>query len=545
MDLAAALKPLISGSVDDGAVTLSKFSRDASVFEMMPEVVVSPKTVRDIKKLVEFANKHSKKGVSLTPRAAGTCMSGGSLTQSIVLNMMPHFNKILSIGNDYAVVQPGVYYRDLDKRTRRKQLFLPPYPASRELCAVGGMVGNNAAGERTLCYGATIDYVKSLKVVLSDGNEYLVKPLTKRQLYQKMSKKDFEGRLYRKIHNLLVANESIITKAKPTVSKNSMGYYLWEVIRGDVFDLSKLIVGSQGTLGIITEIEFALERPQPHHALLAISMPSLEGLDQLVNQVLEYSPEAFECFDDQTMHYALKYFSEIVERFNVCSGAQLYLQFLPDFFSMLVSKTPKLVLMADFASDNQELAIETAYQAKSVVDSLGFSSKVIANPALAEKFWVVRRESFRLLKGHAHNMTSAPIIDDVTVNPEKLPAFLPRLESILKQYEGDMIHTLAGHIGSGNFHIIPLMDLNNDRVRDIVPKLMDQVHELTLEFKGSLAGEHNDGLIRGPYLKAMFGNKVYQLFEEVKDIFDPKGIFNPKKKIGVDLDYALQFMHRN
>lgn len=539
------LTKLISGDVIDDEATLTKFSRDASVFEIKPQLVVAPKNTADIEKLVRYADHNYKKGVSLTPRAAGTCMSGGPLSQSLVLDFAKYFNKVLKIGSDYAITQPGVYYRELDKATKKKNLYLPSYPASRELCAVGGMVGNNAGGEQTLCYGATIDFVRKLKVVLADGKEYLIKPLTKKELYAKMRKKDFEGQLYRKIHALLVDNEELIDQAKPQTSKNSMGYYLWDVMYDDKFDLTKLIVGSQGTLGIITEIEFELRKPKKHHSMLVITMPNLDKLDVLVNDVLSFKPESFECFDDQTVRYALKYFSEIADKFKICSGASIYLQFLPEFKDLLIGKLPQLTLLADFASDEPEVAHTQAQKAQAVAHTLGFKTKLLSSPSLTEKYWVIRRESFSLLRGHSHDMSSAPIIDDICVNPDRLPQFLPELFAILHKYDKYMVHTLAGHIGNGNFHIIPLMDLDNNTVRKIVPKLVREVHTLVLKYHGTLAAEHNDGLMRGGFLPEMFGPKVYKLFLDVKKIFDPKNIFNPNKKVNVDFDKALELMHRN
>lgn len=544
-DPVSQINQLITGEVKTDSETKKKFSRDASVFEIEPEIVVSPKNVSDIKKLVKFADHHAKKGIHLTPRAAGTCMSGGPLTTSIVVDLMSHFNKVVRIGKDYAVTQPGVFYRDFDKQTQRKKLYLPSYPASRELCAVGGMVGNNASGEQTLCYGATIDFVRKLKVVLADGNEYVIKPLSKSQLYTKLKKKDFEGNLYRKIHNLIVDNQDLIEASRPKTTKNSMGYYLWKVLDEDNFDLTKLIVGSQGTLGIITEIEFALQQPKPEHVMLVITMPDLQGLDVIVNDILNFKPESFECFDDQTMKYAIKYFSEISQKFKVCSGANIYLQFLPEFKDMLTGKLPKLTLMADFAGEDREQVLMQARKAQAVAQTAGFGTKLLDSPDMAEKYWVVRRESFSLLRGHAHHMTSAPVIDDVCVNPDRLPEYLPELFKVLHKYDKYMIHTLAGHIGNGNFHIIPLMDLNDDKVRKIVPKLVKDVHQLTLKYDGTLAAEHNDGLIRAPFLPDMFGKDMYKLFQQVKDIFDPKGIFNPNKKVNVDFDQALKYMHYN
>src|SRR3989338_5959455 len=197
-------------------------------------------------------------------------MTGGGLTESVVVDVTKHLNKIKAIGKDSAVVEPGVYYRDFEKETLQHDLLLPSYPASKDICTVGGMAANNSGGEKTLAYGKTEDYVMELKAVLSDGKEYLIKPLTKDELDKKLKQTDFEGKIYQKIHQLITRNAEILKNARPKVSKNSAGYYLWNVWDGKHFDLTKLLVGSQGTLGIITEIKFRLIRPKKYSRLAVI-----------------------------------------------------------------------------------------------------------------------------------------------------------------------------------------------------------------------------------------------------------------------------------
>src|SRR3989344_9213986 len=223
------IKSLIEGEVSASEADLNLFSHDASIFEVKPELVVKPKNVDDIKKLVSFVSekKSTQPNLSLTARAAGSDMTGGPLNESVILDFTAHFNKIHEIGGDpvksddhgagYAIVEPGVYYRDFEKETLKKGLLLPSYPASKDICTVGGMVANNAGGEKSLSYGKTEKYVRELNVVLSDGNEYVFHPLTSEELEEKKSKQNFEGQVYREVHQLIGSNYEAIQAAKPDV----------------------------------------------------------------------------------------------------------------------------------------------------------------------------------------------------------------------------------------------------------------------------------------------------------------------------------------
>ena len=165
---------------------------------------------------------------------------------------------------------------------------------------------------------------------------------------------------------------------------------------------------------------------------------------------------------------------------------------------------------------------------------------MLRNEAESEKYWAIRRQSFALLHGHIPDKDTAPFIDDFVVKPEYLPEFFPKINAILDKYKKDLVYTIAGHPGNGNFHIIPLMDLKSARVRALIPKISAEIYKVVFEFKGSTTGEHNDGLIRTPYLKDMFGEEMVQVFADIKHLFDPLGIFNPGKKVGGTLEGNLK-----
>ena len=532
------IKKLIQGDVDASDAGLTAASHDASIFEVRPELVVAPKNVEDIQKLVGYVSSHE--GMSLTGRSAGTDMSGGPLTESIVVNFLKYFNTIKEVKDGYAITQPGVYYRDFDKATLAVGgQILPSYPASRELCTIGGIVANNSGGEKTLTYGKTERYIRRLKIVLADGNEYEFKSLNTTELEEKKKLTTFEGEIYRKMSALIDSNLEAITLAKPIVSKNSCGYYLWNVrdLKAGTFDLTRLIVGSQGTLGLITEIEFALVKPKKHSRLLVIFLKDLNLLASTANHVLKFKPESFESYDDHTFKVAMKFLPALIKQMkgNIIS---LGLSFLPELWAVITGGVPKLVLMAEFTADTPEEAVHMAEEARDSLKDLHEKTKVTETAADANKYWVIRRESFNMLRKHVHELRTAPFIDDFAVLPEKLPQFLPRLYSILDQY--DLTYTIAGHIGDGNFHIIPLMDLRTEKSHQVIQELSVKVYQLIHEFDGTITAEHNDGMIRTPFIKMQYGEKVYGLFEETKKIWDPKGIFNPHKKVGGTWEYAVQ-----
>lgn len=522
------------GEVDQTKKTLEEYSEDASIFHLRPSAVVYPKDVADLAALVNHA-RDSNGEVSLTARAAGTDMSGGPLSTSVVVDFLRHFNHIKSVSGQTAVTEPGVFYRDFEPETLKQGVILPSYTASRELNTVGGMVANNSAGEKSLTYGKTERYVRELKVMLSDGNEYTFRKLTRSEWEEKKRLDGFEGEVYRRLDKLIDENQIKIKDAKPTVSKNSSGYGIWNVWdkENDTFDLTQLFTGSQGTLGLISEITFDLVKPKPASRMLVLFLrsPHLPHLGDIVNQVLSVKPESFESYDDKTFNIMLRVFPKLFKRLGG-NPFKLLRDFAPEIKMVLTGGIPKLVLMAEFVADTDAEALEMAKEALETISGYDLSTHITRNKEEANKFWTIRRESFKLLRENIHGKNTAPFIDDFVVEPKYLPEFLPKLYEILDKYK--LIYTVAGHVGNGNFHIIPLMDLSRPDFVEIVNNLSEEVYTLVTKYNGSITGEHNDGLIRTPYLHKMFSTEVLKIFTEIKEIFDPQNIFNPHKKVDPD-----------
>lgn len=534
-----------AGDIDDSTSAKETYSHDASMFELRPQLIVKPKNAHDVEMLVKLAAKHkpTMADLSLTARSAGTDMSGGAINDSIIVDFNAYFTNIEHVSSVSARVQPGVFYRDFELQTLKHDALMPSYPASRDLCTIGGMVNNNSGGEKSLEYGKTDNFVTELKLVFADGVERTVKALDKRELHSKMAQKDFEGRVYKEIFHLVDTNYDKIKAAKPHVTKNSTGYNLWDVWdrESGVFDLSKLIVGAQGTLGFTTDLQFRLVPNRKHSGLLVLFLKNINDLGELIPTVLKHKPATFESFDDATLWLSIRFMPSFFKFLGWKKFIHLLISLIPDGLQLLRG-IPKLILMVEFNGDTEEevrdkirvLHRELAkHRARYEIN--GFEED--PTEGKSEKFWIMRRRSFQLLRSKVKDKHTAPFIDDLVVNPEYLSEFLPKIRKIIKKYK--LFATIAGHMGDGNFHIIPLMKLEDKKQRAVILPAMKEVDNLVLKYHGSLSGEHNDGLVRGPWLEQMYGKEMLALFKQAKHIMDPQNIFNPHKKADADWDYSF------
>jgi FAD/FMN-containing dehydrogenase len=504
--------------------TLTKFEHDTSMFEIKPQAVVFPKNINDVESIVKIVaeNKARHPELSITARSAGTDMSGGAINDSIILVFDKYFTHIGPFRGQNVWTEPGVHYKQFEKATLKHKLIFPSYPASREICAMGGIVSNNSGGEKSLAYGKTENHVTEIRAVLSDGNEYEFGPLSKTQLQAKLHQKNFEGELYRKIYKLVDENYELIKKSRPQVSKNSTGYNVWNVWDRDkeIFDMGALLVGAQGTLGLVTAAELGLVEHKTKSALLIMYVPSLEQLPDIINTVVPFKPTSFEAFDEHTFALSLKFFPSFRKTLG-CKGL------------------PKFIMLVEFEGDSKAEVNNKIDQLAKQLDRFDLTSEKAKTKINTQKYWLMRRESFNLLRHNVKHRHTAPFIDDLVVPPQNLPQFWPKLTKILEKY--DLLYTIAGHMGDGNFHIIPLMDLSDPKERAKLEPCQKQVNELVISYGGSISGEHNDGLVRGPFLSHMYSPAMMHICREIKTIFDAHNIFNPHKK--TDASWKYSFSH--
>ena len=548
MDVHAELKKIFAGDLESDDKTLDFYSHDASLFELRPQVVGYPKDSEDIQKVVKFVAEHKADHpeLSITPRSRGTDMGGGAIGQSIILDISKYMNKMHAVTAKTAHVQPGKLYREFDVETLKYGSILPSFPASRELASVGGMVNNNSGGEKSLEYGKTDNFVTELSVILSDGNEYVIKPLNRDELNAKMNQGDFEGDLYQQTFELLDKNYDEIQAARPHVSKDSTGYHLWNVWNRDkeIFDLTKLFVGAQGTLGIVTDIKFKLVPKPAHSGTLVCYMHSIDNLGEVIPQVLSHHPATFECFDDVTLWLSFKFVFAFISRLGLWEWIKMCIGLIPDGLAIGLG-VPKLILLVEFTGESVEEVSAKIHAAKK--DFKQFKDFTFMEEDNTEqkskKFWLMRRESFNLLRSKVKDKHTAPFIDDLIVPPENLAEFLPKLRVIIKKYA--LFATIAGHLGDGNFHVIPLMKIEDPKERAKLRPAQQEVNELVLQYGGSISGEHNDGMVRGPWLPQQYGPSVYGYFKDVKKLYDPQNIFNPHKKTDATFDFSFSHIREN
>ena len=547
MDLQGELSKVIKGDVDTSDSTREFYSHDASLFELKPQAVVFPKNADDIKVLVSFVNSHKKDlpNLSLTARSRGTDMSGAAINDSIIIDTSRYMTGISNVSAASATVEPGMMYKDFEAETLKFGSILPSYPASRDLAGMGGIVNNNSGGEKSLQFGKTDRYVTRLNMVLSDGNEYEITPLSRSQLNAKMDQDNFEGRLYRDTFELLDKNYEEIKQAAPKVSKDSTGYHLWNVWdrESGIFDLTKLFVGGQGTLGLMTEATINLVPKPAYSGTLVCYMRSFDNLGEVIPAVLREKPATFECFDDNTLWLSFKFIFAFITHLGFLTWIMMCLQLIPDGLA-LIRGIPKLILLIEFTGESEDEVRQKIRAARSNLEKFNFSyMEEDGNEAEAKKFWLMRRESFNLLRSKVKDKHTAPFIDDLIVPPARLSEFLPKLQKIIKKYK--LLATVAGHLGDGNFHVIPLVKIEDPKERAKFEPAMKEVNSLVIQYGGSVSGEHNDGMIRGRWLKEMYSPSVLGYMKEMKALYDPLNIFNPHKKTDATWEYSFKHIRQH
>lgn len=517
---------IIKGEVNTEAGTLAHYSRDASIFEVKPAAVCYPKDVNDLQLLVRYATEQRRMGadVTLTVRNAGTCMSGGSLTESIVVDMSRYFNGLadVNVTARSLTVQGGTMFADIEKAAHKKGLYFAAYTSSHDICGIGGMLGNNASGERSVKHGSTSANVDSLKVLMADGNICEFGPLNAAQIEAKKQQPNFEGRIYREMTKLLDDNQHLIDHSHPRVKKNAAGYPLWELwdTHRRHLNLGRLFIGAQGTLGIITEAELRLTAEPKHLSMVMAPISNLSDLATVVKTMLANNPETCETYDHHTYELAKEYFPQDAKRAQAAAGKHM-------------------VVFAIYAGDSQQQAQMHAYSCQKALLRDRFAAETIDNQATIDSHLLIRRKSFKMLLDHPHGSKRAmAFLEDTIVPIEYYDKFLAALEAILQDY--DMTYTYAGHIGDGSIRLVPLIDTDSPKAAENIMDLASRVYELVFAFGGSMSADHNDGLIRTPFLERMYGAEMVTLFAQVKELFDPFGIFNPGKKVGGSLSYSKE-----
>ncbi len=503
----------------DNQEQLENYSTDASWFKMKPEKVYFPRSVADIQSIVAEQQKNKLAGqpVSLTVRAGGTCMSGGSLTEGAIVDMTRHLNKVqIDAKNMTATVEAGAYFRDIEDKAAKFGLMFPAYPSSHRICGIGGMIGNNASGEKSLRGGATGDNILELEVVLADGSVLNLKP-------KSLVENNFTD-IEKAVLALYDQYNAKLKEAVGNVKKAASGYRLDKVVENGTFSTIPLFVGAQGTLGIVTKAVLKLSPIPKHTELVVISADNLLDLPEILRVAFEHNPESLETFDINTFKQAKKHLK----------GHAKHL--LP-----YINEEAELFILAQFSEDTKEATKKQTAAFSDKLKEKRFFISHITRALDVFSAWQVRRNSFLLMRDHnPRGFRAVPCIEDVIVPVEAIGQFIESLQKILNKHT--VYYGFHGHIGDGSLRIIPVFDFGKADAMDNVFALMQDTFALVKKLKGNISADHSDGIIRTPFLRKFYGEDTYEVFEKIKNIYDPENIMNTNKKVSGTLDLVRKYM---
>ena len=516
------LQEHLSGEVITGADARRYFSTDGSIFALTPAIIVYPRAESDVRKTLRFTWQLAERGriVSVTARGAGTDQSGGALGSGIMLAFPAHMHHMLEFDDKSGLVrvEPGANFGKVQQALHTHGRFIPPFPSSIEYSTIGGAVANNASGEKSVKYGCMHDYVRGLRVVLANGEVIETGRLNKRELNKKLGLATFEGEIYRAVDVLLEEHAKTLDSMQQNITKNSAGYDLRDVKMPDgSFDLTPLFVGSQGTLGIVTEIILATEPFNPTPALIMAQFDDIQKAQLAVQalRALPEAPSAIEMVDDQLL--------DLVERVN------------PNLLKDSVPKPfPRVVMLIEFDDANERTQKKLLKKATKILEQHAVHFEIEEDAEKQERLWRIRHASAVVVSHTEGNLKALPIIEDGVVPIEKFSQYLSGVYELFARHK---LHAAVwGHAGDANLHMQPFLDLSQVGDRQKAFRLIDEYYDLVIGLGGSTSGEHNDGRLRAPYLEKMYGAAVYALFQKTKQIFDPYDTLNPGVKINVGLN---------
>ena len=496
------------------------YSTDASAYREKPIAIIRPKNDNDLKIIIEFANKHI---VNLIPRAAGTSLAGQVVGNGIIIDISNYFKKIIEINPEekYAIIQPGVVRDELNLAVKEHGLFFAPETSTANRCMLGGMHGNNSCGANALIHGSVREHVISSKVLLSDGSEAEFKDLTKAEFEEKLKGDTLESKLYNDVYKMLSNKEIIeeINKEFPDkeIKRRNTGYAIDMLIDNQVFsdsnklfNFNQLLAGSEGTLAFTTEMKVNLvDLPPKHTGLVCVHINTVIESAKANLIALKFNPNAVELMDSVIVELTKSNKTQTENRF-------------------FIEGEPGALLIVEFSKNTKEELEEVAKQMEEVMraEGYGYHFPLVTGDGV-KKVWDLRKAGLGILGNMPGDAKPAPVVEDASVKPEDLPAYLEGVEEILQRYNLDVVY--YAHISTGELHIRPVLNLKTQEGRDMFKTVATEFATLVKKFNGSLSGEHGDGRLRGEFIPFMIGDKNYELLKEVKNTWDPKGIFNRDK----------------
>ena len=503
------LKREVAGEVRFDKMTRAIYSTDASIYQIEPIGVVIPRTADDVIAAIKTADRY---GVPVLPRGGGTSLAGQTVANAIVIDFSKYMRSVLEVNAEEGWVrtQPGIILDELNHHLAPHGVLFAPDPSTSNRGNVGGALGNNSCGSHSIVWGKTVDNVRELDAVLSNGDTAHFGALDGEQLETKMRADGLEGTIYRDLLAIGEAHRDEVLERFPKILRRVSGYNLDEFVGGSDFNMARFVVGSEGTLVAITEAKLKVV-PVPKVKALAVLHFNelLESMEATV-ATLEMDPAAVELIGSMIIRQA---------------KANLEYSRMMDF----IDGDPDALLVVELVGES-EAEVESkldGLERRMKRSGLGYSIRRLTRPQDQEKVWAVRRAGLGLMMNVPGDAKPLPFVEDTAVAPERLPEFVKRFDEIVRDHG-----TTAGYYGHasvGCLHIRPLINLKRQDGVDRMVAIADEISDLVLEYGGAMSGEHGDGLVRSVWIEKMFGSRLVDAFRQVKRTFDPNGIMNPGK----------------
>jgi FAD/FMN-containing dehydrogenase/Fe-S oxidoreductase len=525
-DLFAELRQSVQGEVRYDRLSRALYSTDASVFQIVPLGVVLPRSEEDIVSTVRTCARH---GVPLTARGGGTSQAGQCIGPGIVLDCSKYFHDVLELNSEerWVRVRPGCVLDDLNQKVAPHGLQFAPDISTANRATIGGMIANNSSGTHSVIHGKTIDHVLELRVVLSDGNIVDTRPLALREVDSYCLQQNLEGECYRVLRRLATEHAAEIDRRYPKILRRVGGYNLDRFVPGQnaatfvpgstissgspgSFKLSDIFVGSEGTLGVVVEAKLRLIEQPKVKAVLVVQFDDLLEALAATPAILAHRPSAVEVMD--------RY---ILESTRLNADASRLRSFL--------SGDPDAVLLIEFYGERSSEMTPRLDELEADLRRRGFGYhyQQATQPELQQRIWKLRTLALGLSMADKGDAKAISFVEDTAVAPEHLRDYIDEMLRIIDRHG-----TKAGvyaHASVGCLHVRPVIDLKTEKGVGQFQAIADEVAELVLRYGGALSGEHGDGLVRSPFQERMFGPVLYAAFRDLKQTFDPLGIFNPGK----------------
>ena len=509
--IAEELRGQIAGEVRMDRYNRLMYSTDASMYQMTPIGVVVPRNADDVEAAIHVARSH---GVPVMPRGGGTALAGQTTNHAVVIDFSKYMRNVLEVVPEerWARVQPGIVNNHLSAAVRQHGLMYGPDPVTSARATVGGGIGNNSCGPHSVIYGKTLDHILEIDAILSDGSRVHFAPTTGTALEDKMAQGDMEGAIYRETRRLAWEHADEIEQRFPKILRRVMGYNLDDFMGEGPMNLTRAVVGSEGTLVAVTEARVNLVPIPEYKGLGVVHFTDLIECMEAAPPILEHSPSAVELIGHM-----------IIDNCKVNPGYRHLLNyFIGD---------PRELLFVEFYGESPREVRSKLEALKADMErrGLGYATMITNEPDEQRRWYALREAGLGLamaLKGDAKPL---PYVEDTAVSPEQLPEYVRRFEEIVARHGTESAY--YGHASTGCLHIRPVVNMKKHEGVETMAAIAEEISDLVLEFGGSLTGEHGDGIVRGVFTEKMFGSEIYQAFKELKSAFDPDSIMNPGKII--------------